>query len=690
VGRNSNLNWTVTSSDGWLTLSPVSGTNSGDVTVSINPSGLAAGDYTGTISISAPGTINSPTSIPVTLSVSCKLPVDNWQVVKAYNDNNNSLTGIAFGNETFVAVGDKGAVLTSPNGTDWANHNSGTTKLLDGVAYGNQVFVTGGPAGNGLLTSSDNGANWVSRGYGNNFSVVALAFGNNTFVAAGSTRDGYNLGRILISTDNGVTWIDKSPTNASSFLKVIFGNNTFIALDDTFNLFISHNNGVTWNLNAVTNAWLTTLTYGDNAFYGFDYYSWFMYKSADNGATWNPISANYVDFAAGGFESGGMTYANKNLIAAGCLGSTGYEDVIYSSSDNGSNWIQRYLDPNSYCFSDVTFGKNSFIAVGLGGVIVKSKSANPAISFDPKLLDFGGVTPHTNSASKTITITNAGFSPLSISQIQFNGTDASNFSVVNDMCTTPTNPSLNGSETCTIGVVFNPFSGGSKAAKLSITSNDPVNPTVYVTLSGTGNFTLNLNVIPPNGGTVVSAPAGINCGAGCSASFLPNSPVGLYAAPAPGYVFTGWSGPCTGTDKCSLTMSGDTTVTANFSSGIARIYGTPPFYFTRLADAFNSAQPGDLIQATTNTFVEDLNLNHGIDIIIKGGFDPLYSTNSGVSILQGVLKISSGKLVAEGLVIQPPPGNGGNGMESAPSQGDTVVDPSQDNGSDPTLAPPPP
>jgi hypothetical protein len=58
--------------------------------------------------------------------------------------------------------------------------------------------------------------------------------------------------------------------------------------------------------------------------------------------------------------------------------------------------------------------------------------------------------------------------------------------------------------------------------------------------------------------------------------------VTLAASPSPGYVFTGWSSPCSGTGSCSLTLSAAATVNANFSpiltvktSGSGAVTSTP-------------------------------------------------------------------------------------------------------------------
>jgi hypothetical protein len=67
-------------------------------------------------------------------------------------------------------------------------------------------------------------------------------------------------------------------------------------------------------------------------------------------------------------------------------------------------------------------------------------------------------------------------------------------------------------------------------------------------------------------GTVTSVPAGINCGATCSASYDFGASVVLTASPAAGSTFTGWSGGgCSGTGTCTVSMLAATAVTATFS-----------------------------------------------------------------------------------------------------------------------------
>jgi hypothetical protein len=80
--------------------------------------------------------------------------------------------------------------------------------------------------------------------------------------------------------------------------------------------------------------------------------------------------------------------------------------------------------------------------------------------------------------------------------------------------------------------------------------------------------TLTVNQTGFGSGTVTSAPAGINCGATCSAQFSNGTQVTLTATPSAGSVFGGWSGGgCSGTGTCQVTLaSATTTVTATFTA----------------------------------------------------------------------------------------------------------------------------
>jgi uncharacterized repeat protein (TIGR02543 family) len=80
-----------------------------------------------------------------------------------------------------------------------------------------------------------------------------------------------------------------------------------------------------------------------------------------------------------------------------------------------------------------------------------------------------------------------------------------------------------------------------------------------------------VTVIPagPGSGIVTSSPSGIDCGTACTATIQATS-VTLSATPAAGYVFTGWSGACSGTGTCTISAT-PASVTATFGATLQSI-----------------------------------------------------------------------------------------------------------------------
>jgi uncharacterized repeat protein (TIGR03803 family) len=90
----------------------------------------------------------------------------------------------------------------------------------------------------------------------------------------------------------------------------------------------------------------------------------------------------------------------------------------------------------------------------------------------------------------------------------------------------------------------------SSAATLTVT---PAMFALTVAEAGTGT------------GTVMSRPSGISCPGTCSASFNSGIVVTLTAAAGSGSTFAGWSGACSGTATCGVTMSAAKSVAAAFN-----------------------------------------------------------------------------------------------------------------------------
>ena len=78
-------------------------------------------------------------------------------------------------------------------------------------------------------------------------------------------------------------------------------------------------------------------------------------------------------------------------------------------------------------------------------------------------------------------------------------------------------------------------------------------------------FALTVATAGAGSGAVTSSPAGIDCGATCSASLAAATVVTLTATPAAGSLFSGWSGACSGAGTCQVTMDTARAVTATFA-----------------------------------------------------------------------------------------------------------------------------
>jgi len=63
------MNWTLEADSDWLNCSPLAGADEGKIVVSVDTSGLAVGDYTGTVTVNSPEAENSPQNLSVNLRI---------------------------------------------------------------------------------------------------------------------------------------------------------------------------------------------------------------------------------------------------------------------------------------------------------------------------------------------------------------------------------------------------------------------------------------------------------------------------------------------------------------------------------------------------------------------------------------------------------------------------------------------
>jgi uncharacterized repeat protein (TIGR02543 family) len=125
----------------------------------------------------------------------------------------------------------------------------------------------------------------------------------------------------------------------------------------------------------------------------------------------------------------------------------------------------------------------------------------------------------------------------------------------------------------------------------------------------TGNRSVTANFAPVQ---YTLTPVVSPSGAGTTTPLAPtkynyNTTVSVTAAAAPGYQFAGWSGGgCTGTGTCSVTMTGDKTVTASFTPVVVQ-----QFTLTLTKDGTGTGTVGALPSSSNGTY------NPGIEVSVK-------------------------------------------------------------------------
>jgi hypothetical protein len=94
--------------------------------------------------------------------------------------------------------------------------------------------------------------------------------------------------------------------------------------------------------------------------------------------------------------------------------------------------------------------------------------------------------------------------------------------------------------------------------------------TATFTLTPPQQFALTVAKSGTGSGTVTSSPAGITCGTDCTENYASGTQVTLTATTGTLSSFAGWSGACTGTSTCVVTMDAAKSVTTKFD--VADIY----------------------------------------------------------------------------------------------------------------------
>jgi endonuclease YncB( thermonuclease family) len=122
--------------------------------------------------------------------------------------------------------------------------------------------------------------------------------------------------------------------------------------------------------------------------------------------------------------------------------------------------------------------------------------------------------------------------------------------------------SVNLAATPNAGSTFAGWSPSPCAASFTMPAN---NLTCTATFNTTAPNTHNLTVDKAGTGSGIVTGTGIHCGSNCTESYASGTSVTLTATPASGSTFAGWSGACSGTGSCTVTIDAAKSVIATFN-----------------------------------------------------------------------------------------------------------------------------
>jgi len=227
----------------------------------------------------------------------------------------HNLHGVTWSGTQFVAVGNSGAIVTSPDGITWTSRISGTMNDLDGIAWSGAQFVAVGWYGT-VLTSPD-GIAWTSHFLNLNvYFLQAVAWSGTQFVAVG--RDG-----VVLTSPDGVTWTAQVSGTATYMNSIIWSGTQFVAVGT------------------------------DNSFYRG------KILTSPDGVTWTSHTA--------GTSLTGIAWSGTQFVAVGATGDLG---DIFTSPD-AITWTPETTG-TTHALSSVVWSGSEFVMVGVDGAILTS------------------------------------------------------------------------------------------------------------------------------------------------------------------------------------------------------------------------------------------------------------------------------------------------------------------------------
>lgn len=313
-----------------------------------------------------------------------------WEKTNGPYSNNIFALAVSANNILYAGTGSGGIYSTTDEGSTWTQISSAFQSFdVRSLCFNPSGEFFAGTFGGGVYKSTDGGTNWTAiNGSGGsqltNLNVYAITALNNNVILAGTNGDG-----IFISIDDGSTWNPASITSALvnaevfTFEKDKNGNiyaGTNGSITNAGGVVLSTDNGSSWTSTGLANINVLSLTLGLNnkLFAGSDYGAG-LFSSTNQGKTWSSPALSSNKILALSMNQSGTLFAGTDA------------NGVYSSIDNGTNWIQDTsnltdlyvmslaVDNNGILFSGTD--AEGVFRTGNGSTAVKNQQSNLPTSY---------------------------------------------------------------------------------------------------------------------------------------------------------------------------------------------------------------------------------------------------------------------------------------------------------------------
>jgi len=257
-----------------------------------------------------------------------------------------SLLDVVWDGRQFVAVGNMGTVITSPNGIDWARREVPVTSRLTGITWTGAVLIAVG-AGGTIITSAD-GITWHLQ---NSDTTATL-----TDVTPGPFKVAVGMDGLTISSPDTRGWTPAANRTGECLNGVARTSYGYIAVGD-HGVLLRSTTGRSWQLiDSGTDEHLLAVTHAVGQTIAVGYYGTII--TSDDGRVWVAQSSGTVS------HLGGITYTGSETIVAG-------DDGVILMSSDGVNWEIKNAGVTT-SFNSVASSGARIVAVGDNGTIVIS------------------------------------------------------------------------------------------------------------------------------------------------------------------------------------------------------------------------------------------------------------------------------------------------------------------------------